>query len=86
MGGPGKDRQTFDGSLMSRHARREARRENIALEMIAAAYEDPDRRRPSSHDEWREIRTRWFGSRGLEVVVDRLDGRVVTVWRTGEGR
>jgi hypothetical protein len=68
---------------MSRHALREARRENIPLEMIAATYHDPDMRRPSLHDELREIRTRWFGQQGIEIVVDISDGRVVTVWLRG---
>ena len=51
--------------------------------MIAATYDDPDMRRPSMHDELREIRTRWFGQQGIEIVVDISDGRVVTVWLRG---
>ncbi len=35
------------------------------------------------HDELREIRTRWFGEEGIELVVDVEDGRVVTAWRKG---
>ena len=73
----------FEPSLMSRHAVREALRERIPIEMIMQTYEDPDTRRPSEHDELREIRTRWFGEEGIEVVVDRDDGRVVSNWRTG---
>ncbi len=69
--------------LMSRHAIREARRERIRIEMIKDAYEAPDDRRESAHDELREVRTRWFGDEGVEVVVDLDDGRVVTVWRKG---
>jgi hypothetical protein len=68
---------------MSRHAWREMRREKIPVEMVLRTYDDPDATRPSSHDESREIRTRWFGEEGVEVVVDTLDGRVVTVWRRG---
>ena len=68
---------------MSRHAMREARRERISLVAIQAAYDDPDERRGSAHDPDREIRTRWQGDEGVEVVVDRLDGRIVTVWRRG---
>ena len=68
---------------MSRHARREAQREKIPLDMIAATYEDPDSREPSEHDELREERTRWFGDHGLTAVVDVDDGRVVTVYRKG---
>lgn len=37
--------------------------------MIALAYEDPDDRRLSDHDELREIRTRWLGDEAIEVVV-----------------
>ncbi len=54
--------------------------------MIALTYDEPDERSASSHDELRELRTRWFGERGLVVVVDTDDGRVVTVWRTGGRR
>ncbi|MCA1570254.1 MAG: DUF4258 domain-containing protein [Chloroflexi bacterium] len=72
--------------LFSRHARREAAREDIALEEVETAYLWPDETRESDHDEEREIRTRYFGGRAIEVVVDRIDGRVVTVWRKGERR
>ena len=51
--------------------------------MIAAAYVDPDAVRESQHDDLREIRTRWFGDEAIKVVVDRDDGRVITVWRKG---
>ncbi|CAN5852908.1 hypothetical protein BH23CHL8_BH23CHL8_10760 [soil metagenome] len=51
--------------------------------MIRDAYDEPDEQRPSAHDQGREILTRWFGDEGIEVVVDTLDGRVVTVWRKG---
>lgn len=73
----------FGPELMSRHASREARRENIPIEMVAQAYDDPDERRASEHDELREVRTRWFGEEGVAVVVDSDDGRVMTVWRRG---
>jgi hypothetical protein len=75
--------QPFDRALMSRHAIREARRERIPVASIRATYDDPDDVRPSSHDDGREIRKRWFNDEGIEVVVDTLDGRVVTVWRRG---
>lgn len=76
----------FHPGLISRHAWREARRENIPVEMIGATYDDPDEARRSQHDELRQIRLRWFGDHGIEVVVDTLDGRVVTVWRRGGRR
>jgi hypothetical protein len=75
--------QAFDLGLMSRHAVHEARRERIRVEMIRDTYEDPDEQRPSAHDDERDIRTRWFGDEGIELVVDTSDGRVVTVWRKG---
>ena len=75
--------ERFSPELMSRHAIREARRERIPTEMIALAYDDPDANRPSEHDELRQVRTRWFGDEGIEIVVDESDGRVVTVWRKG---
>jgi hypothetical protein len=69
--------------LVSRHARREAQLERITFEEIEETYVWPDNTRPSHHDEEREIRTRYFGDRVIEIVVDRIDGRVVTVWRKG---
>jgi hypothetical protein len=35
------------------------------------------------HDDAREIRTRYLTVGAIEVVVDTIDGRVVTVWRRG---
>lgn len=55
---------------MISHAWREARREKIPIEMIRAAYKDPDDIRPSYDDDLREIRSRWFGAQGVEIVVD----------------
>lgn len=72
--------------LMLRHARREARREKIPTVMIAQTYEDPDDVRPSGHDELREVRSRWFGEQGLEIVVDTDTGQIITVWRRGVKR
>jgi hypothetical protein len=67
--------------LVSRHAMREASREGITLNEMEETYVDPDVTRRSAHDELREIRTRWFGDGAIEVVVDTIDGRVVTTWR-----
>ncbi len=75
---------TFRSQLMSRHAWREARNEKIPIGMIELTYDDPDEVRPSEHDELREIRSRWFGGQGVEIVVELEDGRVVTAWRRGE--
>ena len=76
--------EKFDPSLMSRHAVREAKREKITLDMIKSTYEDPDSVRVSDLVEVREIRTKFVGDEGLEVVVDTQDRRVVTVWRKGQ--
>lgn len=73
----------FEVVILSRHAWREMRRGKIPIEMVLATYHDPDRVRPSTHAELREIRQRWFAGEGVEVVVDIDDGRVVTVWRKG---
>ena len=67
--------------LVSRHAVREAEREGITLGEMEHTYIDPDLTRPSAHDEFREVRTRWFGETAIELVVDTIDGRVVTTWR-----
>jgi hypothetical protein len=73
----------FRPELMNRHAWREAKREKIPTEMIALTYDDADDVRQSDHDELREIRSRWFGEQGIEIVVDIDNRRVVTVWRRG---
>ena len=67
--------------LVGRHALREAQREGITLREMEDTYTDPDETRASAHDGSREIRTRWFGAEAIEVVVDTIDGRVVTTWR-----
>ena len=67
--------------LISAHAWREARRERITLEMMEEAYVYPDFVRASHHDIAREIRCMYLESEALELVVDTIDGRVVTVWR-----
>lgn len=72
--------------LVSRHALREARREGITLAEIEDAYVFPDEVRGSTHGEMRQIRTRFFGAARIEVVVDTIDGRVVTVWRKQAGQ
>ena len=78
--------ERFRPGLMSRHAWQAAQHEKIPIEMIGFAYDDPDAIRSSEHDEFREIRSRWFGPQGVEIVVDLADGRVVTAWRKGERR
>jgi hypothetical protein len=75
--------RAFDPSLLSRHAIRKGRRERIPVTLIALTYDDPDSRRDSTHDPDREIRSRWFAEQGICVVVDRSDGRIVTMWRQG---
>ena len=69
---------------MNRHAWREAKHEKIPIEMIALTYDDADDVRPSDHDELREIRSRWFGGQGIEIIVDIDNRRVVTVWRRSQ--
>lgn len=53
------------------------------MDEMEITYVWPDTTRWSTHDEEREIRTRHFGQVAVEVVVDTIDGRVVTVWRRG---
>lgn len=72
--------------LMSAHAWREARREGISIDAIEEAYVHPDFARASHHDVDREIRSLYAGDAVIEVVVDTIDGRVVTVWRKHLGR
>ena len=61
--------------LVGPHALREAADEGITLEEMEDAYVDPDVTRASEHDDYREIRTRWFGDMAIEVVVDTIDGK-----------
>ena len=72
--------------LVSRHAMQEAKKEGITLDEMEATYVDPDNTYSSAHVELREIRTRWFGDSAIEVVVDTIDGRVVTTWRKPSAR
>ena len=71
--------------LISRHAFREARREAISVDEIEETHLSPDATRRSSHDDEREIRTRYFRERAIEIVVDTIGGRVVTTWRKDLG-
>jgi hypothetical protein len=66
---------------LTSHARRQARRRGITEAELEDVYFDPDDVRPSHHDENREIRGRWFAAGRVEIVVDTLDGRVVSAWR-----
>lgn len=61
-------------------------RESITISEMEDTYVWPDLTRPSTHDEQREIRTRYFGPDAIEVVVDTVDGRIVTVWRKAIAR
>lgn len=70
--------------VISRQALREARREAISIDEMEETYVAPDAVRPSGHDDEREVRTRYFGDRVVEIVVDKIDGRVVTAWQKGE--
>jgi hypothetical protein len=72
--------------LVSRHAMRQAELDGITLDEMEETYLDPDLIRPSAHDKLREVRTRWFGEAAIEVVVDTIDGRVVTTWRKRQAR
>jgi hypothetical protein len=67
--------------LVSRHALLKARRHGITLAEVEDTYVSPDEIRGSTHDDMREIRTRYVGPTSIEIVVDTIDGRVVTVWR-----
>ena len=54
--------------------------------MIEQAYVHPDFVRASHNDVDREMRGLFLSQEALEVVVDTIDGRVVTVWRRRLGR
>ena len=67
--------------MVSAHARRQARRRGIRLDEMEDAYVDPDEVCSSEHDVHREVRGRWFPEGRVEIVVDTIDGRVVSTWR-----
>jgi hypothetical protein len=64
---------------LTRHARKRARARHIPVEIIAAVYADPDGVRPSGLPD-REVRSRRYDWQVIEVVVDVVDGSVVSVW------
>ena len=66
---------------LTRHAIDRARQRHIPLEVIQEACDDPDTVRPSGRRLAREIRSRMYGDEAIEVVIDTMDGTVVTVWR-----
>ena len=65
---------------LTRHARVQARRRGVPLDVVSAVYQDPDGIRPSTTLPDREVRWRLVGDLVVEVVVDMTDGWIVTVW------
>ena len=65
---------------LTRHARARARQRGIALDVIVAVYLDPDEIRPSPAAPDREIRSRLYDRLMVEIVVDLIDGSVVSAW------
>jgi len=64
---------------LTRHARTRARRRHIPISIVAEVYSDPDDVRPAEVQD-RELRTRLYDRQVIEVVVDLVDGSVVSVW------
>jgi Domain of unknown function (DUF4258) len=62
------------------HARQRARQRRIALLLVVEVYNEPDDVRPSQAAPDREIRSRAYDDRVIEIVVDLTDDVVVTVW------
>lgn len=65
---------------LTRHARMRARRRQLPLEVIDQVYREPDHIRQSQTAPDREIRSRTYDDQVIEIVVDTVDGSVVTVW------
>lgn len=68
---------------LTRHARGRARQRRIPLGLVFEVYVDPDDVRPSQTSPGREIRSRAYDDQVIEIVVDLVDGAVVSVWRKG---
>jgi len=69
------------GFRITRHARRRMRNRHIPEELVNRIYVDPDGREPALVPE-REIRWRVYDLQRVEIVVDLIDGSVVSVWIT----
>ncbi len=69
-------------SGFTEHARRRARLRHIPPTIIEQVYGDPDYRRPSERASDREVSGRAYDDLVIEIVVDVVDGSVVTVWAT----
>ena len=65
---------------LTRHARLRARQREIPIELIEQVHDDPDLVRPSTRNPDREIRSRVYHGHVIEVVVDIVDGKIVSVW------
>jgi len=70
---------------ITRHARRRMRTRHIPEELVNQTYRDPDGREPA-HDPEREVRWRVYDRQRLKIVVDVVDGSVVSVWITQVNR
>jgi hypothetical protein len=57
------------------------RRRRIPEDIVRQTYDDPDGRE-STRDPEREVRWRVYDRQRAEVVVDLVDGAVVSVWIT----
>jgi hypothetical protein len=68
---------------LTRHARDRARQRRIPLALALEVYADPDDVRPSKTSPGREIRRRAYDDQVIEIVVDLVDGAIVSVWRKG---
>lgn len=66
--------------LLSPHAVRRAKKHNAPVDLMELTYVEPDYKRPSNDDLDRLIDGRYFGSLLIELVIDTIDGRVVSVW------
>jgi hypothetical protein len=54
---------------------------HIPEELVTQTYRDPDAREPASEPE-REVRWRVYDRQRLKIVVDLVDGSVISVWTT----
>jgi hypothetical protein len=67
---------------LTRHALIRARQRGIPIVVVEEVYEDPDYRAPSHRNPDRELRGRQYDDRLVEIVVDLVDGSVISVWKT----
>jgi hypothetical protein len=70
---------------ISGYARKRMHQRHVPEDLVTETYEDPDGTDPT-HDPDREVRWRMYDGQRIEIVIDLIDGSVVSVWITRVSR